>query len=507
MKINAFKRWMPATAVLLVLAACGGGGGGDSSSPTPAPAPGTGGGGPIGVTTDRIEPYDPSAIAAASASAATAKEAAAPTAAQGIAPADAVRRVQLGALVQAAIAKASSAPAAPGVPQQIGTVRSVADTATVAAAQSALSWRATERGTQVAAIAFDAAGARGVRLGVLVRSLPAGAVLRFYGADAAAAVQVSEAELSAIAARNAQGGADDVAAHTYWSPDFGSSATTLEVEIPAGASPAAVRLAVPRVSHFTLDPAVAEGAFTTKVGESASCNVDVTCKPEFSSESRSVARMIYTREDGNSYLCTGTLLNDASSSGTPYFLTADHCISSQVVASTLTTDWFYRSPTCNVSAVNPAAVRLNGGATLLYATATTDTSFLRLNSPPPAGVVYAGSYFGGVPLQTPVAGVHHPSGDLQKVSQGTVRFYSTCTSNTCQSSTSDTGTFITTAWQEGTTEGGSSGSALFMGIGSRRYVSGQLLGGTASCANPGGLDQYGRFDQPYRATLRQWLNP
>ena len=157
--------------------------------------------------------------------------------------------------------------------------------------------------------------------------------------------------------------------------------------------------------------------------------------------------------------------------------------------------------------MNPATVRLNGGATLLHATATTDTSFLRLNSPPPAGAVFAGSYFGGVPLQSSVAGVHHPEGDLQKVSQGTVRLYSTCTSSTCQSSTSDNGTFITTAWQEGTTEQGSSGSALFLGIGNRRYVSGQLLGGSASCSNPGGLDQYGRFDQPYRATLRQWLNP
>jgi len=500
MKMNAFKRWAPATAALVVLAACGGGGGGDSAS--------SGGGGPIGVLTDRIEPFDPGAVATASATAsAPAAKAAAASTARGVAPADAVRHVQLGALPQAALAKAASAAAAPGVPHQVGTARTVADTATVAATQAALQWRAIDGGAQVAAIAFDAAGARGVRLGVLVRALPAGALLRFYGADAGAAVQVTAAELSAMAARNAQGGADDVAARTYWSPDFGASTATLEVEIPAGVSPAAVQLAVPRVSHFTLDPAAAEGAFTTKVGEAALCNIDVTCKPEFSSESRSVARMIFTREDGNSFLCTGTLLNDARSSGTPYFLSANHCISTQATASSLTTDWFYRSSACNAGTVNPATVRLTGGATLLHATATTDTSFMRLNSPPPAGVVFAGSYFGGVPLQSSVAGVHHPEGDLQKVSQGTVRLYSTCTTSTCQSSTSDNGTFITTAWQEGTTEQGSSGSALFMGIGNRRYVSGQLLGGSASCSNPGGLDQYGRFDQPYRATLRQWLNP
>lgn len=525
MKKNAFKPLAAAAAVSLVLAACGGGGGGGNStagsgaggSGSGAASGGSGGGAsgggnggtvvtvPPDAAVNRIEPLDTSAVSASATPAtATTKDAAA---AQGIAPTGTVRHVQLGALPAASIAKATSANPAQGIARQIGSVRNVADTATVASTQSQLQWSPTDRGTQVAAIAFDAAGAFGVRLGVLVRSLPAGAVLRFYGADPAAAVQVSAQELAAIAARNAQGGADATTARTYWSPDFGGASTTLEVEIPAAAPVSAVQIAVPRLSHFTVAPDAAEGAFTTKVGESGSCNVDVMCKPEYSSESRSVARMIFVHDDGNAFLCTGTLLNDMRSSRTPYFLSANHCFSTQSVASTLTTDWFYRSTACNSGTVNSGAVRLTGGATMLYATANTDTSFMRLNTMPPAGVVYAGSYFGGVPVQMPVAGIHHPKGDLQKVSVGTVQLYSTCSSDTCQSSTADNGTFISTTWQQGTTEGGSSGSALFVGIGSRRYVSGQLLGGSTSCSNPGGLDQYGRFDQPYRSTLRQWLNP
>ncbi len=530
MKTNAFKPLAAAAAAMLVLAACGGGsGGGSSSGGTTGGGGTTTGGGTTGGSTgggtvsgggsavvvppssavNRIEPLDtaPVSSSAAAQSAATAKDAAA-GAAQGIAPTAAVRRVQLGALAQATVAKAAEAAnPAQGIVRQIGTVRSVADTATVASTQSLLQWVPTDHGTQVAAIAFDSSGAYGVRLGVLVRSLPAGAVLRFYGANPAAAVQVSAQELAAIAARNAQGGADDATARTYWSPDFGSASTTLEVEIPAAAAAASVQIAVPRLSHFTVAPDAAEGGFTTKVGESGSCNVDVMCKPEYSSESRSVARMIFVHDDGNSYLCTGTLLNDARSSGTPYFLSANHCISTQSVASTLTTDWFYRSTACNSGIQNPGALRLNGGATLLFATENTDTSFMRLNSRPPVGVVYAGSFYGGVPVQMGVAGVHHPKGDLQKVSVGTVQFYSNCSTDTCQSSTPDNGNFISTNWQQGTTEGGSSGSALFVGIGSRRYVSGQLLGGSTSCSNPGGIDQYGRFDQPYRSNLKQWLNP
>ena len=55
--------------------------------------------------------------------------------------------------------------------------------------------------------------------------------------------------------------------------------------------------------------------------------------------------------------------------------------------------------------------------------------------------------------------------------------------------------------------GGSSGSAAFVTFGERRYVVGQLLGGTASCAARDGVDHYGRFDTSYRTALRRWLNP
>ena len=132
---------------------------------------------------------------------------------------------------------------------------------------------------------------------------------------------------------------------------------------------------------------------------------------------------------------------------------------------------------------------------------------MQLNSQAPAGIVYAGSYFGGVGVGTALAGVHHPQGDLQKVSLGSVQRYSTCVDNSCRSSNADDGTFLTLGWQEGTTEGGSSGSAAFVTFGERRYVVGQLLGGTASCAARDGVDYYGRFDTSYRTALRRWLNP
>lgn len=339
-----------------------------------------------------------------------------------------------------------------------------------------------------------------------MRALPAGTTLRFYAQAGEAVFEVSGKEVLGTIARNLQAGDTGDAARTYWSPDFGGAETTLELELPANADLAQLDIAVPSLSHFYVSPDRAAQSSLTKVGEAATCNIDVSCRPDSSSESRSVARMIFV-ENGSAFVCTGTLLNDAQSSSTPYFLSANHCVSTQAAASTVTTDWFYRSATCNTNEVNAGAQRLYGGATLLYAEAATDTAFMRLNAAPPAGIVYAGSYFGAVVEGAGALSIHHPQGDLQKYSEGVVKQFNNCTFETCQVSTAQDGRFLSVGWSVGTTEGGSSGSSLFLPIGGKRYVVGQLLGGAASCQNPNGYDHYGRYDLAFQAALRNWLKP
>ncbi|MBV5333082.1 serine protease, partial [bacterium] len=147
---------------------------------------------------------------------------------------------------------------------------------------------------------------------------------------------------------------------------------------------------------------------------SSTCNLDVTCQAAWSNESKAVARMIFSSA-GGSYLCSGTLLSDKDlSSSIPYFLTANHCISTQTEASSLETYWFYHASACNSSTPYSAARELAGGATLLYANADTDTSFMRLNSSPPVGVVFAGWDTNLPAIGSAVTSIHHPSGDLQK---------------------------------------------------------------------------------------------
>lgn len=415
-----------------------------------------------------------------------------------------VTSVVLGPMVNAALPKASSTLGASE--PQIGVARAVQGIAKVSDLSGQLRWQETPSGTRVAALSVTSEGAKGVRLGLLVRDLPSGSTLRFYAQKGGEVLQISGDQVADIIKNNLQAGTPDEAAHTYWTPDFNGPETTVEIEIPATASVASVKLAVPRLSHYLVSPDEAQAQNFAKVGESGSCEVDAMCKPEFSSQGRAVARMLFVR-NGNTYLCTGTLLNDARSSRTPYFLSANHCVSTQAEASSVMTDWFYRSSACDSGSLGTGAQRRIGGATLLYAAANTDTSFMRLNDAPPAGVVYAGSYFGAVDAGFTVAGIHHPKGDLQKFSSGILVRYSTCSDELCFSSNVASGTFMTVGWQQGVTEGGSSGAALFHTLDQKRYVVGQLYGGASSCQAPAGLDHYGRFDTAYRTAIQQWLNP
>lgn len=495
MKLQQAVHWGCTVGVALLLAACGGGSG---SAPESAPAAV-----PDMPAADRIEPFDPSLVRTLKA--ATAAVAAPPAAAR--APqAKTVRLGPLAAPLLQSLQKAAMPNPAKGMRQQIGLAREVAATATAPGLRGQLQWSPTERGTQHAAIRFEAQGALGVRLGLLVRALPPGSTLRFYAQAGAAVVEVSGDEVLRTLARNLQAGDTGDAARTYWSPDFGGADTTLELELPAHADLAQLDIAVPTLSHFFVPPESAAQPGLSAVGAAGSCNVDLSCRPDVSSESRSVARMLFV-ENGRTFLCTGTLLNDAQSSATPYFLSANHCISTQSVASSLTTDWFFRSSACNSGEVYAGAQRLNGGATLLYAQAATDTAFMRLNAAPPAGIVFAGSYFGAVAQGAGLAGIHHPQGDLQKFSEGSVTQFDNCTLQSCLASTPQEGRFLNVGWRLGTVESGSSGSGLFLPIGSKRYVVGQLMGSAASCQNPGGANYYGRFDLAFQAALRNWLKP
>ena len=395
-----------------------------------------------------------------------------------------------------------------GVPQKIGFSRPIGALGAEDGTARHLQWETLEGGALVAAISVTSPEAAALRFGLRVRDVPPGAAFRFYDPAGEDVFEVSGAMVLATIAANVAAGETGPEARTYWSPVVESSTAVLEIELPPGSRASELRMSVPQVSHLVTS---AKDEFLMPKA-AASCELDAMCQQgAWGTQMNAVARLVFS-SGGSSFLCSGTLLADSDTSTTiPYLLTANHCINAQTTASTLATYWFWRSTACN-SGVRGPFVQQQGGATLLYHSTSTDVSFVQLNTTPPAGAAYAGWIAGSaLPLFSSVTGLHHPTGDLLKISTGSIDGYITCSAptSTGQFSCSNPGaasstTFYDVAWSSGVVEGGSSGSALFD---NGKYVVGQLYGGSSSCSNPAAGDSYGRFDVSYRNGLSTWLGP
>ena len=230
-------------------------------------------------------------------------------------------------------------------------------------------------------------------------------------------------------------------------------------------------------------------------GNSGACNINVNC-PEgaaWATESRSVALIV----NGGFASCTGGLVNNTANDGTPYFLTANHCLGNPG-------NWVYyfnhESATCNGNN-GPTNQSISGG-TLLVNSGGSDVALIELSQTPPPSfnVQYAGWDASGV-TPTSTVGIHHPSGDLKKI----------CFDDDSPSAQNQFGAAVwyVADWDLGVTEPGSSGSPLFD---QNHRVIGQLYGGTAACQNPQSSvdndepDWYGRFDVSWDAGLSDYLD-
>ncbi len=400
---------------------------------------------------------------------------------------------------------------------QVAAVRASAVTTDVPHTRQQLQWQTTARGGQIAAMSFASGGAFGMRLGVVIDQLPGNALLRVYSQSNPGDVfEISAQRVLQVLDGNLKAGDASAAGRTWWTPAAYADEVTLEIELPPGQLTSAVQIAVPSVLHFYTDlsheiadeSAAQADSATPKIGEAAYCENDATCYSQGEGQRNAVARMIFVLPDG-AYLCTGTLLADKAQSGTPYFVTANHCINSQTVASTLQTDWFYRSSSCNANTLSSATRNLKNGATLLYGSADPDVTLLRLNDTPPAGAVFAGWDAGSQQRSADVLGLHHPKGDLLKVSMGAIDGAGNCSAPDAQgtvrcmseSATSMTGNYYRVKWSQGTSEGGSSGSGLFR----NGKLTGVLSSGSGSCFSFQAYTFYGRFDSIYPA-LQKWLD-
>lgn len=304
---------------------------------------------------------------------------------------------------------------------------------------------------------------------------------------------------------------DQLSGESFWSPYILGERVNLELRVPKGQRKAAA-LQLASVTHGY------RGLFeNAELGQkSGSCNVDAACSAGNGWHDQMSSVGHYTASSGgSSFVCTGQLVANTSGTAVPYFLTANHCLSTQTVASSVVVYWNYQSANCRApgsassgtSLPRSIASHTQSGSTLRATNAASDFTLLQLSTSVPVG---ASPFFSGWDRSgtapTSARGIHHPAGHEK-------RFSTDNNALTTASYLGNTGSGTTHwrvgNWEGGTTEGGSSGSGIWD---QNRRLVGQLHGGYAACGNTQ-PDWYGRFSVSWTGggtsatRLSNWLDP
>ncbi len=255
---------------------------------------------------------------------------------------------------------------------------------------------------------------------------------------------------------------------------------------------------------------------------SGDCNVNVNCSEgdNYRNQQRGVCRIQIRISSQYIGWCTGTLVNNTNYDLKPYLLSAAHCI--EDVASTSYYSQFvfyfkYENSGCSVTASEPSRSRSVTGTSVkaydnTYAGSGSDFALMLLSDDIPQS--YNPYWCGWDKRNTAVnngVGIHHPSGDVKKISTFNTRIQSA-------SYGSNNATHWYVDWAEtengwGIMEGGSSGSALFNTDG---RIIGTLTGGASGCDVSASYkyDLYGKMSWHWSSNgstnsrkLDHWLDP
>lgn len=300
--------------------------------------------------------------------------------------------------------------------------------------------------------------------------LPAGARLRWSRADGRQA---------AVWPAHADG--------AWWSPEVDGEEGLLHLAIPIDAAePASLQLR--RVFHGL----PREAAATPRAA--GSCNIDTAC-PEgepWTAEATSTVRLTID----NRFLCSAALLDNTARDDRPLLISARHCGITPETARSVNARFGFRRNGCNQGDIEEG--NTIEGSRWIAESVEADTTLIELSALPlqPGLRAFAGWNAEPVTAGFPRdgAGLHHPSGDVRKVSlyEGMAR--------------PDNGVVIgdgerrfsvdawSVVWTAGVTEAGSSGSGLWN---ASRELVGVLSGGNSSCETPNGRDFYGRLERAY----------
>lgn len=249
------------------------------------------------------------------------------------------------------------------------------------------------------------------------------------------------------------------------------------------------------------------------------CHPNLICYPEDIQPGSGVVALII---NGTIY-CTGSLVNNTGGDGTPYLLTATHCLNNDyhaaflanrrydLVAGRIIAFFNYQSPVCPKDIRGPLQMTMASADSVLISERH-DISLLKLKQAPPKE--YQPWFLGwnaGTAPAPPFHGIHHPNGGIKKVAvdEGTLGIGSFSEPRYNMEPNSF---WVVRDWETAATEVGSSGSPL---LDREKRIVGTLTGGTSSCPTPRGPDIYaslqkfwtveGSLDNPY--PISHYLDP
>lgn len=237
----------------------------------------------------------------------------------------------------------------------------------------------------------------------------------------------------------------------------------------------------------------------------ATGRVQINC-PEgagWQDEKHAVCRMTF-RDNQYSYYCSGALINNVRNDGTPYFLTANHCISTTNAASTLVTYFNYENSSC--ASTDARLKQSLSGAKFIAGSTYTDFTLLRLSEYPPAEYypLFAGWNASSDQPQTGTC-IHHPGGSTKciAIDHDPPQSYNNVV-QWSNGSTTSRNTHWEVQYEVGTDENGSSGSPLFD---SEKRIIGQLHGGDDAGSLFGKFSLSWNYYSTASSHLKTWLDP
>jgi V8-like Glu-specific endopeptidase len=304
----------------------------------------------------------------------------------------------------------------------------------------------------------SAPGATALRLHLAPFDLPESAELYVYSADG-----------QAFGPYTGRGPIDD---GELWTNTIFGDEVRLQVRV-AAEDAASARMVVAGVGYLGAGLPMAG---SNLCAANAACVVNAACvNVSAVTAARDAVASILFASGASYYICSGGLIADSdTASVVPYFLTANHCVSTSSEASSVETYFDYETTCSNPNCTEPYNnTGETVGSQIVASNGTGDFTLLRLSSAPTTSDGVA-NYLGW--SATAVANTNnthlyrlsHPQGSPQAYSQHDVD----TTKATCR--TWPRGNWIYSRDITGATEGGSSGSPVLNGSG---QIVGQLSGG------------------------------